>query len=122
MEINKFAEEMFSTMKNIFHMGKFSEYLYEVNINLAALKEYEEAETFFYRYVGWYPEYFEEIEKESFFLKEDKKAVFLAMRDIFYGGEFSEWLKKQDLCNQALEEYNKAKEYFFTYVEWNPNN
>jgi hypothetical protein len=39
--------------------------------------------------------------------------MFLAMRDIFYGGEFSYWLNKQpDIPWAAMKEYIEAMEYF----------
>lgn len=38
--------------------------------------------------------------------------MFLAMRDIFYGGEFRHWLRKQDMPWAAAKEYEEAREFF----------
>lgn len=39
--------------------------------------------------------------------------MFLAMRDIFYGGEFSHWLTRQgNIPWAAMKEYHEAYEYF----------
>lgn len=38
--------------------------------------------------------------------------MFLAMRDIFYGGEFAYWLEQQSIPMGACKEYQEALEYF----------
>lgn len=45
-------------------------------------------------------------------IKPDKMKMFLAMRDVFYGGEFSHWLNQQELPVAALKEYEEAYEFF----------
>lgn len=42
----------------------------------------------------------------------DPKKMFLAMRDIFYGGEFSHWLEDKEMPMGAMKEYKGAYEYF----------
>ena len=40
------------------------------------------------------------------------KELFMAMRNIFYGGEFSTWLNKQTMPMAALKEFEEAEDYF----------
>ena len=46
------------------------------------------------------------------------KEMFLAMRDIFYGGEFSHWLNKQKMPFAAAKEYEEAMRYFEKQTEF----
>ncbi len=38
--------------------------------------------------------------------------MFLAMRDLFYGGEFAHWISQQEVPLGAWKEYGEAWEYF----------
>ena len=40
------------------------------------------------------------------------KEMFLAMRDLFYGGEFSYWLSNQKIPYSAWKEYEDAMRFF----------
>lgn len=40
------------------------------------------------------------------------KEMFLMMRNIFYGGEFSHWLADKEIPWGAYKEYEEAKEFF----------
>ena len=44
------------------------------------------------------------------------KSMFLAMRDIFYGGEFSEWLNEQEMPAAALKEFEEAEQFFLDAI------
>ncbi|CAN5950745.1 unnamed protein product [Sphagnum jensenii] len=45
-------------------------------------------------------------------LEMKNKSMFLAMRDIFYGGEFASWLKEKEMPLAAMKEYEEAMKFF----------
>ncbi len=50
------------------------------------------------------------------------EEMFLAMRNIFYGGEFSHWLEDQLMPLAALKEFIEAKDYFYKATGFTPPN
>lgn len=45
-------------------------------------------------------------------VKQEKMPMFLAMRNIFYGGEFSHWLKGKEMPLAAFKEFEEAEAFF----------
>ncbi|MEO7173586.1 hypothetical protein, partial [Flavobacterium sp.] len=52
--------------------------------------------------------------------KSEKRAMFLAMRNIFYGGEFSEWLIGKSMPVAAMKEYEEAEQFFYEETGFTP--
>jgi hypothetical protein len=45
-------------------------------------------------------------------MKAENRDMFLAMRNIFYGGEFSAWLEGKPMPWAAMKEWQEAEDYF----------
>lgn len=42
----------------------------------------------------------------------NKQSLFLRMRNLFHGGEFSHWMQDKEMPMAAMKEYDEALEYF----------
>lgn len=65
----------------------------------------------------------ETLKKIKQYMSEEIKNIemFLAMRDIFYGGEFSNWLENQKFIPMAaMKEYEEAYDFFKKQTNFNP--
>lgn len=72
-----------------------------------------------YREIGHALGWLERMRRESVGPSAQSSAMFMAMRDLFYGGDFAQWLNEQAVPISVVNEYEKARTYFESMTGFN---